>query len=707
MAISPEDVITTEDFPDAQDGYEQEPTEEPAEEKVNVLKILELVQSPNIALDLEDELLATIGARVKDEYEIDETSRSEWKKRTDDAMKLAMQVAEEKSYPWPKAANVKYPLITTAAIQFNARAYPAIVDGQKVVKGNVVGYDPEGQKKQKADRVARHMSWQLTEQMTEWEEDTDKLTLILPIVGCTFRKSYFDHILGRNCSDLVTADNLVVNYQTKSLSRAPRITQIFELYPYEITERMRTKVYKECDLGIAQDGDGDDDAPHTFLEQHRRWDLDEDGYPEPYVITIHKETTKVVRIVACFDVEDVELTADNRVARVKPTEYFTKYGFIPSPDGGFYDIGFGILLGPIGEAINTALNLMLDAGHIQTVGGGFIGKGLRLKGGPVRLKPGEYQFVDANGPTIRDNIVPLTFPGPSAVLFQLLGLLIEAARDISATKDILTGEQNQSNVPATTTLALIEQGLKVFSAIYKRVHRSLKQELKKLFTLNGRYMQPEEYFQVLDTQEKAFQTDYNGKDLDVVPVSDPTVVTEAQRMGRAQALMPFAQDPDFDGKEIKKRFLEAIGTENIEQLWAKQPPSPPPDVVAKFAEIENKRLELENKMRETEAKIDNLDANSILALAKAEAAEVGSQLGVYKTQLDNLHRIVEGMANGTIQRGGVEGVEGQPGDEGLPPVLDGQPGAGEGEISGGGVLPPESGGGLPEDLGSGNSVPTV
>lgn len=685
-------VITTDDFPDAQD-YEQE---EPAKDQANVLKILQLVQSNNIAMDLDDDLLAKIGDRVKREYEIDESSRSDWKKRTEDAMKLAMQVAEEKSYPWPKAANVKYPAVTTAAIQFNARAYPAIVDGQKVVKGNVVGFDPQGEKKQKADRVSKHMSWQLTEQMTEWEEDTDKLLLILPIVGCCFRKSYFDHVLKRNCSDMVTADNLVVNYNTKSLGRAPRVTQIFELYPYEITERMRSGVYKEVELGIAQDADGDDDHPHTFLEQHRRWDLDEDGYPEPYVVTIHKETTKVVRIVACYDVEDIELTPDGKVAKVTPTEYFTKYGFIPSPDGGFYDIGFGILLGPIGEAINTSLNVMLDAGHLQNVGGGFIGKGLKLKSGPIRMKAGEYMPIDSPGSSIRENIVPLTFPGPSPVLFQLLGLLIEAARDISATKDVLSGEQQQANVPATTTLALIEQGLKVFSAIYKRIHRSLKQELTKLYKLNGRYMQPEEYFRVLDTMERVALQDYQGNDFDVVPVSDPTVVTEAQRMGRAQALLPFAGDPMCDGQEIKRRYFEAIGVEGIDNLWAKQPPAPDPKMVKIMEELKNQREEIRAKVDKMRAEIDNIDADSILKIAQAESAEAGRQLEQYLSQFNVVKQSIETLNNVlTSDRDRMAGMEGEPSDPGVPQVPQGPAGVHQGPMGAGNLYPLGPGAGLP------------
>jgi chaperonin GroES len=354
------------------------------------------------------------------------------------------------------------------------------------------------------------------------------------------------------------------------------------------------------------------------------------------------------------------------------------------------------LLGPIGESINTAFNQIFDAATRQNTGGGFIGKGLRLKAGQIRFKPGEYQFVDASGGAIRDSIVTVDAPQPSAVLFQLIGLLIEAARDISATKDILTGEQNQSNVPATTTLALIEQGMKVFTAIFKRIHRSLKHELKKLFVLNGRYLQPEEYFQILDRQEKVYLADYNEKDTDITPISDPTIVTEAQQMGRAQALLPFAQDPMFDGLEIKKRYLKAIGVEDVDSLLAKEQGGPPPEVMKLMAEIKNA-----NKL--AQAKAVQMYADSILKIANAEAAEKGTQLQAYQAGIDSIFQYLEAQRNGgATDESGMGGMGGEPGDPGAEAVPQEQLGGPENDMGVGSVDPGLGGGIPPEELGGGD-----
>jgi hypothetical protein len=207
------------------------------------------------------------------------------------------------------------------------------------------------------------------------------------------------------------------------------------------------------------------------------WDLDDDGYPEPYCVTVHKETRKVVRIKARFDADGVTTNAQGEVVRIEPLKYVTKYGFMPSVDGSYYDVGFGLLLEAINETVNSTINQLMDAGHLANTQGGFIGAGVSIKSGALKFAPGEWKKVEATGVDLKNSIVPLPIKEPSAVLFNLLGMLIEAAKEISATKDILTGETNQAQQPVGTTLAMIEQGLKVYTAIIKRVHRALKAEL--------------------------------------------------------------------------------------------------------------------------------------------------------------------------------------------------------------------------------------
>jgi len=528
----------------------------------------------NIAPMLDAEVVSKIGLEVTRGYDIDKTSRAEWEKQMQTAMDLAMQVTKEKSWPWPKAANVKYPLITTAAIQFSARAYPAIVRGADVVKGEVIGPDPQGQKKQRAERIGRHMSYQVLEEIPDWDEEEDKLLMQMSIVGCAFRKTYFDTMMGQSRSDLVAAKHVVYNHQTP-FNKLRRITHELFLFKNEIIEKQRGGIWSEIALGLPEGQDNDEDGAYEFLEQHCWYDLDQDGYKEPYTVTVKKDSSEVARIVARFDEEGILLNAKQEIAKIEPVEYFTKFAFMPNPDGGSYDVGLGLLLNPINETVNTVLNQLLDAGTLANTGGGFLGSGLKMKGGPARFTPGEYKSIDNSGGDIAKNIYQMQFREPSTVLFNLLGLLIEAGKDISSVKDILTGDQ-QINQTATTTLALIEQGQKVFSAIYKRVHRSLKQEFKKLYRLNRLYLQPEDYYRFQDKVEPIYLEDYQGDDTDVAPVSDPTLVSDAQELTRSEALMQFVGDPFINQKLLRQKRLEALKCQDIEQLMDTQDNPPPP-----------------------------------------------------------------------------------------------------------------------------------
>jgi len=636
-------------------------------------KLLGWIKSINIAEDLDADLLSKIGERVVREYEIDENSRSDWKTKTEQAMDLAMQVAKEKQFPWPKAANVIYPLMTTASIQFAARAYPAIVANRSVVKGVVIGPDegqpaidpqtgqpavqpgpngqpmpvwavPPGSKQIRADQIGEHMSWQLLDEQTEWEPETDAMLHILPIVGCDFRKSYFDPGKGRNASLRVTAMNLVINYKAKSLETAPRITEEINYYPLEIEEMERAGLFctPEQPYGTADDAqDGDEDAPHMFLEQHRWWDLDEDKYPEPYIVTVHKKTRKVVRIVARYDADGIHFSGQtHKIVKIDPVHYYTKYDFLPNPDGGIYGVGFGQLLRPINEAVNTALNQLIDAGTLANTGGGFIGKGLSMNAGAIRFMMGEYKVVNVAGGTLRENIVPMQWPGPSAVLFNLLGMLVEAGKEVAAVKDVLTGDTGKNaNIPATTTLALIEQGLKVFTAIYKRIHRALKSELNKLYRLNRIYGDEKSQYKVGDTWKVISKQDYvlgSG----VEPVSDPTMVSDMQRLGRAQFLMQFANDPLCDSHEIRQRIFSAASIDNIDKVLKTSAP-PNPAIAIKGMELEIRDREVAASTSAKKATELKDLSQAILNLANADAAVgdahlqwLNAQLSVWEKQFD-------------------------------------------------------------------------
>lgn len=689
---------------DEQANLPQALTEHKGDKKQHA-KLFKWIDSVNIADDLEDSVLGEIGQKVVREYGIDDNSRSDWKTHSEAAMKLAMQVAEAKQYPWPKASNVIYPLMTVAAIQFAARAYPAIVSGKEVVKGTIIGGDegvpavnpdtgqpplinPQngqpmwikepGSKRILAAKIGEHMSWQLLDEQTEWEEETDRLLHILPIAGCAFRKTFFDSSRGRNSSILVSAMKVVINYHAKSMESAPRVTEEVMLYPLEITEAERAGIF----LPITYTSEGtqgdDDDAPREFLEQHRWMDLDEDDYPEPYIVTVHKASSQVVRIVARYDHDSVKMNlSTGKITKIDPIHYYTKYDFLPNPEGGVYGVGFGQLLRPVNEAVNTTLNMMIDAGHLQVVGGGFIGKSLSMHTGAVRFTPGEYKAVNATGAVIKDNIVPLATPGPSSVLFQLLGTLIEAGKEISAVKDVLTGEQKSANIPATTTLALIEQGLKTFTAIYKRVHRALKKELDKLYILNSKYLPEEGAGYRSNNEWKSISRKDYMVGSGVEPVSDPSMVSDMQKLGRAQFLQSYQNDPWMNGREIRARILNAASIEKIDDLLNKSLP-PNPEMMEKAT-----KLEIQKSRMEAEATKDY--AQAFLFLNQAAAIVSGDKLAWVEHQLEIFKARMEALGNGQNPDQGSEG------DTGAGPTgVEASPGVGSGP-----AIPQGLGGGAP------------
>jgi chaperonin GroES len=548
------------------------------------------IESVNIADELPEEEVATYGMRVSQDFEIDHTSCADWLEKYRRWMDRALQVTEPKTYPWVNASNVIFPLMSTASVQFAARAYPAIVVNKDVVKGVVEGSEDNDGLRERAERIGSYMSWQCLEEMPEWEGETDKLLHILPIVGSAFRKSYFDPALRRNVSRLVTSDKVIVNYKAISFYRAPRVTEIIEYYPHEIEEKVRAGVFTDYPYATMSGRmDGDLDAPIEFLEQHRRLDLDGDGYAEPYIVTVLKDTSTVARIVANYDMDGVIFakSADgtpDRIRSIDHVAYYTPYEFLPNPDGGVYGIGFGHLLYPINAAIDTSLNQLLDAGHLANTGGGFIGKGVSLSSGSMRFAPGEYKQVNSSGPALKDNIVPLPFAGPNQVLFALLQFLVEAGKDVASIKDILMGQQPQANVAATTVLALIEQGMQVFSAIYKRVHRSLHAEYQKLYRLNRLYMDAEAKFRKGDMWGKVKREDFTP-DSGCEPVSDPTMISNMQKLAKANFLLQFKDDPQINQLALRKRVFSYAGVDKMDELLNEQPPQPDPQIVLGQAQL--------------------------------------------------------------------------------------------------------------------------
>jgi chaperonin GroES len=498
--------------------------------------------------------------------------------------------------------------------------------------------------------------------MEEWEEDTDQLLTSLPVVGMYFRKTYFDPLYGRNMSVSISPLDLVIHQKSKSLKTTRRISEKIMLYRNDVLERENSKMFVEDSIKVMETADEEDKA-ELFIEQHTWIDLDEDGYQEPYIVTIHKESEKVVRIVARYDEDGIKVNSSNKITRIEPVHYYTDFGFLPDPAGNYYKMGFAHLLGPINESISTTINQLLDAGHLANVQGGLLGAGIRIKGGKIRIVPGEFQPVETQGGALRDNVFRFPFKEPSTVLFQLLGLLTETGMKLAAVSETMTGEMPGQNTPATTVLAMIEQGLKVFTSIYKRVFRSLKSEYKKLYRLNRLYMDEQEYVTVLDDQLAVFRKDYDLKDLDIVPVADPTVSSEAQRLARAQAILNTMQyNPTMKGKaECLRYYYDAItGMPELTKKFLPQDElnaPPPPD--PKMIEAQLKTLESQIKMHhdaeririeqatasaqigEMEARSQQLVALAIKAISDADANTAQQKFDQYKLQLDTLSQQLE------------------------------------------------------------------
>lgn len=568
------------------------------------IELDQLKKSENIAELLSDKELANISQKVLEGYKHDEDSRQEWKDNNEKAMKIAKQVPEHKTYPWKDAADIKYPLITQATIDFAAREYPEIIQSDKVVKATVIGKDLSDEKFLRTLRVSRFMSFQLLNLMDGWEEGVDKLLHMLPVLGTVFKKTYYDDLEERVCSDLCHPDRIVVNYKIQSLKTAKRITHVLLMSRNAIVSRIRLGIYSEIDID-AIFGKGFESNPEftdeeEVLEQCCYLDLDDDGYEEPYIVTLHKNSGKILKIINRF--KKVNLNKKKQVVSIDPKHYYTAFHFIMSPDGGFYSIGLGTLLLPLNCTINSLLNQLVDSGTLNNTQGGFFDSRLRMKPGDFTFKGGEFKQVQVSGMNkLQDYVMPLPTKEPSQTLFQLLGLLITASKDLVSNTDILKGKGETQNVPATTTMAMIEQGLKIYNAITKRLFLSLSDEYKKIFELNQEYLSNSVYKDVLDDPSADVSVDFNTIKMDVLPVVDPAAATQMQRVTIAQSLLSI---PGLNPYESTKYYLQAMGLDDdlVAKLLPEPDPQapPPPEVQKTMAEAQNLMAQAQKTQMETQ-----------------------------------------------------------------------------------------------------------
>ena len=685
------------------------------------LKLADMVKMANIAERLSEEELTDYGIKAVDGFSADISTRSDWESRNAKAIKLALQLAEKKTFPWTGASNVKFPLVTIAALQFLARI-SSLTSGRQLAKLETWGIDHDGKKSQRADRIGTHMSYQLLEQNRNWLDDDEQAKFSASLLGSAIKKTFHDGVETINRSEYVPLMDFVVDYFCKDLLKAQRATHLQRMFPNTVEENTRMGLFVKMwddeseapattpqgpnQLEVASDEVNglnrqaqDRLRPYDILEQHCWLDLDDDGYQEPYTMFVRLDTKQVLRIVArYFDQGDVyrandaairkleakakeetspaarsvlekeaqklEDSPSNKIIRIVPTTYFTRYLFIPSPDGGFYGLGLGALLGPTNAAVDSIINQIIDAGTMLTTSGGFLGRGVKIKSGKQTFDPFEWKPVDGSGDDLRKNIVPLPVNAPPDIMFQLLGLLISYGEKIGSATDVMTGVNPGQNTPAETSRNTLEQGMMLFSGIYKRMYRGFTEELSKLYTLNKWYIKQSADFAELTTGDSPLimEDDYDSNGYRIYPSADPTAVSPSQKQSKAKvAFDVMTHNPNgFDRYQVIKRLLEAYDTEAIEEIFPdpKGPkaiaPIPNPKVELEKAKLQQKGeihqdqmgveiVKLREDMELNDAKIIELEAKAQKHMADAKGVDNSHIAAMLNAQIDAAKAHREGM----------------------------------------------------------------
>lgn len=601
------------------------------------------IQESNLAKRLKKkekgEYLKKMGMEIVKGYEDDEESRRPWMEQNKEWMELALLVRKNKTWPWPKASNIKYPLLAIAAMQFSARAYPALVptDGN-IVKTKVVSKDAGDQVFQAAENICQHMSYQVLERIPNWEEDMDKLLMTMAITGICFKKTYYNTVTQVPHSHIIFPENLCVNYWAKSLAKAYRKTEILYYTDNDIQEKVNndeefldldfstatTEIQEQKRKPVVSDTappPSGKSTPHVFLACHTFWDMDEDGYEEPVIITVHKATKQVVRVVARWSLDGVHRDEKGKIIQIDPYEYYTDFPFIPNPDGSVYALGFGTLLGPLNESSNTIINQLVDAGTLANMPSGFIGKGLRLKIGQTQLQPGEFKVVNATGQDLQQSVYQFPFKEPSGVLFNLLNMLIQSGKELASIAEIFVGKMPGQNTPATTTQETVQQGMAVFTAIYKRVYRSLAKEFRKLYQLNK--YNPDCVSQ--DAQDSGIMvspTDYDLPEWTIIPGADPSGDSQTTKMAKLQQVGQLLQMGTIDPMVYTRMMLDGLEIPNGQQLIKQpEPPAPDPSVQTEQMKQQTEQIKQQGMQQKQAGEQQKMQAEIALKQREADLEE--------------------------------------------------------------------------------------
>ena len=533
----------------------------------------------NLADELDDRELGQLSSELLGDFEANKSSRAEWEDAYSKGLELLGYNYEERTMPFRGATGVTHPLLAEAATQFQAQAFNELLPPTGPVRTAVVGEKTKENEAQ-AYRVKEFMNYYITNVMEEYTPEFDQMLFYLPLAGSTFKKVYYDEAIDRAVSKFVPAQDIVVPYGATDLDSCENITQVVKMSMNDLRKRQIMGFYSDIPVHPSQGSDDEVrdemnklggveptnlDYDCTLLECHVNLDLPgfeeigDDGEPTgikiPYVVTISEDTGQILSIRRNYSEEDEQK---------QKIQYFVHYKFLPG--FGFYGLGLIHTIGGLSRTATAALRQLIDAGTLSNLPAGFKARGLRVRDDEEPLQPGEFRDVDAPGGAIRDSLMPLPFKGPDGTLMQLLGFVVDAGQRFATITDMKVGDGNQQ-APVGTTVALLEQGSRVMSAVHKRLHYGMKQEFKLLARVMSEYL-PQEYpYAVAGGDRTIMRQDFDDR-VDVVPVSNPNIFSQAQRIALAQSQLEMAaQAPQMhDMHEAYRRMYEALGVNDIDKI---------------------------------------------------------------------------------------------------------------------------------------------
>ena len=538
----------------------------------------------NLAEYLSDTELSRISSDLASEFDSNKASRQEWEDTYSNGLELLGFSYSDRTQPFRGASGVTHPLLAEAATQFQAQAFNELLPSSGPVRTAVMGVENR-EKAAQALRVRQFMNYYLTNVMEDYTPDMDQMLFYLPLAGSTFKKVYFDEALGRIVSKFVPAEQLVVPYETSDLDSCPNITQVVRMSLNDLRKMQVGGFYLDIPVTPVQQELGtveseidrisgfeasQIDYDCTLLESHVDLDLegyedlDDEGEPTgiklPYIVTISQDNGQVLAVRRNY-LEDDELR--------KKVQYFVHYKFLPG--FGFYGLGLIHTIGGLARSATSSLRQLIDAGTLSNLPAGFKARGLRIRDDDEPLQPGEFRDVDAPGGAIRDSLMPLPFKGPDQTLFQLLGFVVQAGQRFATITDMKVGDGNQ-DAAVGTTIAMLEQGSRVMSAVHKRLHYAMRQEFKILARVMGESLPAEYPYSVAGADQTVMATDFDDR-VDIIPVSNPNAFSQSQRILLAQTKLQLAtQAPDMHNMhEVFRDMYEALGVTDVDRIMKAVP----------------------------------------------------------------------------------------------------------------------------------------